>query len=183
MLNDVFLRCVFLLHNHRLRRRLRQAQRRELLVAHASGCHFFDGKAFHPGCENTRKHSRLESKMWLWLHGFGVLCVDVKCAKIWCFETFLVTKSIFHPKGAPNRHGCFYVGPPFSILRILGKKQYFIHRKCPKHTESRLPKTQKRPKPAGHPVQSPPTPPLPTLENYSRGHTGELITVRVQVPR
>ena len=65
-----------------LRCRLRQAQRgRDLLVARASGCHFFDGKEFlcgqdHSRCENAYKQLGFVSNVAV-VCGCVVPCVGV----------------------------------------------------------------------------------------------------------
>ena len=87
VLNDVF--CVVSLRQHdavcqllQPPLRCRQAQRgRDLLVAHANGCHFFDGKEFlcgqdRPGGENTFQHLCLGPNVAV-VHGCDVSCVGV----------------------------------------------------------------------------------------------------------
>ena len=67
-----------------LRRRLRQAQRcRDLLVAHASSCHLFNGVQSLCGADHfARKRLGFETKGAV-IHGFGVLCVAVRRCAMW----------------------------------------------------------------------------------------------------
>ena len=87
------------------------------------------------------------SQMWLWCIDWcqeSVMCVGVQCAKTCCFDhIFNGGESIFHQKRAQNKHDFKNVGPPFSILRFLGKATYIYIKKGPKHSETRSPKRER----------------------------------------
>ena len=77
---------------------LRQAQRgRNLLVAHASGCHFLNQAYSH--CENAYKHSRFQSNVAA-VHGLRVMCVGVTRARTCCCMTnFMAVRGLFIKMG------------------------------------------------------------------------------------
>ena len=122
----------------------------DLLDAHASDCHLFNVEKFlcrqdHAGSGNADKHLGFESNVAV-LHGMcreSVLHVNVKCAKIRCFVTYLKARCIFHQKGPK----CLFWAP-FSVLRF--QTYVVIQRNILKHRENRGPR-RRRAKASGPP--------------------------------
>ena len=82
----------------------------DLLDTHALSCHLFNGEKFlcraHHCARTMLVNTWYLTLMWLWCIDWchvSVLCVDVKCAKVCCFVSFLKTWSIFHQKGAQKQ--------------------------------------------------------------------------------
>ena len=75
-----------------------------LLVAHASGCHLFNGEEFlrgtdHSRCDNNCKHWGFDTSDAgsMDLVSCAWLCVGVQCAKTWCCVNILIGGS-FSPE-------------------------------------------------------------------------------------
>ena len=124
-----------------LRCRQRQAQRgRDLLVAHASGCHIFD----HSRCENAYKHLGFESNVGV-VCGCVVTCVAVlsmcNVQKPAVFFTNFMVVRFFHQKGAQNRHDFSILGLPSPHCNSQEKP--FLCMKMFKRQGNREPKTKR----------------------------------------
>ena len=86
----------------------------DLLDTHALSCHLLDGEKFlcraHRCARTMIVNTSFLRQMWLWCIDWcheSVLCVDVKCAKVCCFESYFFYVEHFSSKGTQNKHEHF----------------------------------------------------------------------------
>ena len=105
----------------------------QFFVAHASGCHLFDGKEFlcgqdHSLCENAHQHLGFESYVAVF-HGMcleSVLCVDMQCGKTCCFITKFLVESTSHQKGCKIEKVNVSFGSPF-LHTTIHRNMTLVH--------------------------------------------------------